>query len=168
MAVAFNAGDTLGRGDLDIFLTNSSGSATNAAEITFAIYYVDPGPPETEVLIGSDSRTPVNPAVGEYYASLMIPPSATVGTYRIRWTFKELVSSPYQQVVQEFAVVATGTITSITYTEAEQSMIDKLRLLLRDQCIGGEETVELDVDGEKIVVRLDDLWETLHDLNPPS
>lgn len=134
MAVAFTPGQEIVRGDLDIFLSNAQGNPTNAAEITYAIYYVDPGPPEVEVLIGSDARVPVNPAVGEYYAALMVPPGATVGNYRIRWTFRELVTSPLQQVVQEFAVVATGTVVAPSpYTAAEQEMIDTLRLLLRDQ-----------------------------------
>ena len=101
MGVAFTPGQLIGRGDLDIFLTNTYGNPSNAAELTFAIYWVDPGPPEVEVLIGGASRIPVNPAVGEYYASLMVPTSATPGEYRIRWTFKELTTSPLQQVVQD-------------------------------------------------------------------
>lgn len=163
MAIAFSPGQVTARGDLDIFLTNAQGNPSNAAEITYAIYYVDPGPPEVEVLIGSPTRIPVNPAVGEYYASLMVPPSATVGAYRIRWTFKEFINSPGQQVVQEWAVVASSALVAPTYTSAEQEMIDCLRVLLRDQCVGGEETVELDVGGERMVVRMDDLWETLQD-----
>jgi len=168
MAVAFQPGQEVVRGDLDIFLTNALGNPTNAAEITYALYYVDPGPPEAEVIIGSAARVPVNPAVGEYYAALMIPTAATVGTYRIRWTMRELINSPQTQVVQEFAVVSTTTLVATPYTTAEQEMIDTLRILLRDNCIGGEETVELDVDGEMMVVRLDDLWESLHDISPES
>lgn len=134
MAVAFTPGQITARGDLDIFLTNSQGNPSNAADITYAIYWVDPGPPEVEVLIGSASRVPVNPSVGEYYASLMVPSSATVGEYRIRWTFRELSTSPEQQVVQEFAVVDTGAITTTsTYSSSEQAMISSLRILLRDQ-----------------------------------
>ena len=34
MPVAFNLGQVLGRGDLDIFLTGSGGSPANAFEIT--------------------------------------------------------------------------------------------------------------------------------------
>lgn len=94
---------------------------------------MDPGPPEAEVLVGSAARTPVNPAVGEYYAALMVPPAATIGTYRIRWTFREFVASPQQQVVQEFAVVASSALAASVYSAAEQDMIDTLRLLLRDQ-----------------------------------
>jgi hypothetical protein len=44
--------------------------------------------------------------------------------------------------------------------------MDRLRLLLRDQCVGGEEEVELDVDGERMVVRMDDLWEVLQHNTP--
>jgi len=171
MAVVFTQGQITGRGDLDIFLQNAAGNPTNAAEITYAIYYVDPVYPtagEVEVLIPPDDRTPVNPAVGEYYASLLVPTSAVPGDYRIRWTIKETVSSPAQMVVQEWAVVAEGTIVGgVTYSASEQEMIDTLRMLLRDHCVGGEETVELDVNGERMVVRMDDLWETLQDSSQP-
>ena len=118
-----------------MYLQNSASNPCDAAEISFALYYVDPGPPEAEVLIGSSARVPAHPAVGEYYASLMIPPSANLGTYRIRWTFKEYVSSPAQQVVQEFAVVSNAVVVTPPYlnTPAKRDMVSKLRLLLRDQ-----------------------------------
>lgn len=134
MAIAFTPGQTLGRGDLDIFLQNCNGHPSNAADIYYALFYVDPGPPETEVLIGSDHRTPVNPQVGEYYASLMVPSNACAGSYRIRWYFRETVNSPLQMVVQEFAIVSTCQTTGVsTYTQCEQELINSLRILLRDQ-----------------------------------
>jgi hypothetical protein len=133
MSVAFKRSQVLGRGDLDIFLTNSSGNIANAAEITYALYYVDPAPPETEVLIGDPARIPENPSIGEYYASVRIPSTASYGTYRIRWSLKELVSSPVQTVVQEFAIVSGDVTLSVSMSAAEKQMVDKLRLLLRDQ-----------------------------------
>ena len=163
----FSPGQTLGRGFLDIFLTDPLGTPMNAAVITYAIYYVDPGPPETEVLIGSATRQPVNPQIGEYYAALMVPPSATDGTYRIRWTIQQYVNSTPQEVVQEWDVTMPDSIIQATnYSQCESQMIRSLRILLRDQCVGGEETVELDVDGERMVVRMDDLWETLNPILP--
>lgn len=134
MSVAFKQGDTIGRGDLDIFLSNANGNVANAYEIYFALYYVDPVS-TAEVLIGGDRRQPMNPSVGEYYAALAIPMSSTVGDYRIRWTFKEFASTPYQQVVQEFNVVGESVITSVDdrFTQCEKDMIHKLRILLRDQ-----------------------------------
>lgn len=133
MSVIFNRNQTLGRGDLDIFLTNSSGNVADAASITYALYYVDPTPPETEVLIGDPARVPENPSVGEYYASLKIPTSASYGTYRIRWTLKELVNSAEQTVVQEFEIVPSDVNAVMTMNAAEIEMVNKLRLLMRDQ-----------------------------------
>lgn len=163
MPVVFKKGETLGRGDLDIFLTNSQGNPANAAEITYEIFFVSPGPPETEVLIPPSNRTPVNPAVGEYYASLLVPQTANIGTYRVRWTFKEFVNSPQRQVVQEWAVVEESTILTPGFTQVQQDCINKLRILLRDNCVGGEELVELNVNGELMLVRLDELYEAIHE-----
>jgi hypothetical protein len=135
MGVVFNQGQLLGRSDLDLFLTNSSGNPTNAYAITYAIYCVDPITCD-EVLIGSAGRTPVNPQVGEYYAALQVPPNAAVGDYRIRWTVTEYAGAPEQMVVQEFGVVGQGTDTGSgggTYSQCESELISKLRFLLRDQ-----------------------------------
>jgi len=130
MSVVFKRGQTLSRGDLDIFLTNSSGNVANAAEITYAIYFVDQ---QVDVLIGDPARIPENPAVGEYYASLRIPATASFGTYRIKWSIKEFVNSQVQNIVQEFAVVNNESVLSYGMSNEMKSMVDKLRILLRDQ-----------------------------------
>lgn len=131
--MSFEAGADIVRGDLDIFLTNSNSNPQNAADISYALYQVLPGPPEVEMILGSDTRTPINPAVGEYYASLKIPASAVPGTYRIRWRFKQLENTPYQTVTQEFDVTAVGSTSIVSpYSQDEQAMIDRLRILCRD------------------------------------
>ena len=165
MAVAFYPGQEVGRGDLDIFIKDANNAPFNPAEITYSLYYLDPGPPEQEVLIGAADRDPVNPAVGEFYAALMVPADATIGTYRIRWTIREQVGTPLMQVVQEFAVIKSTDLAASPYSDVEQQLINTLRIMIRDNCIGGEETVELDVDGVVKVVRLDDLWEALQDIS---
>jgi hypothetical protein len=130
----FSPGYTLQRTDLNMFLVDSNDNPTNAYEISYALYFVDTDPVEVEVLIGSATRTPINPSVGEYYAALMIPPSAQEGLYRIRWVFKQYTTSPEQTVVQEFNVVAESSLlTTVVYNTAEREMIKKLRVLLRDQ-----------------------------------
>lgn len=133
MSTTFQTGQTLSRGDLDIFLTNASGTPENAYSISFAIYYVDPTT-GNEVLIGSGFRTPVNPAVGEYFAALQIPTTATAGDYRIRWSFREYAGSAQQQVVQEFSVVAvTCSTTPANYNTCVADLISKLRFMARDK-----------------------------------
>ncbi len=169
MAVAFTPGQVLGRGDLDIFLTNADGNPANAYSITYALYFVDPAT-QVEVLVGPSAHTPVNPSVGEYYAAIMVPTSAQPGTYRIRWTFQQYSSEPAQTVVQEWAVVATGTNTGNNTTQYSQCITDlvgKLRLLTRDNCLAGETQVEVMVNGVVRVVSLEDLFDAVGEMSPP-
>jgi hypothetical protein len=161
MAVAFKRNQILTRGDLDIFLTNSSGNVANASSISYALYFVDPGPPETDVLIGDPQRIPENPSIGEYYASVRIPTTATYGRYRIRWTLKEFVNSNAQTVVQEFEVVPENSVLGPEMSNGEKQMVYKLRMLLRDQCLAGEELVTVDADGEKITLPIEELYELI-------
>lgn len=130
-ATVFTTGQVLGQGDLDIFLTDSVGNPTNAYEITYAIYYVDPVS-GAEVLIGPAERAPVNPAVGEYYASLMIPNNATTGCYRIRWHFRETASSPQEGVVQSFVVEGESAVATDPYSDCMRNLINKMRHMTRD------------------------------------
>jgi len=132
MSTAFYKGQQLGRNGLDLYLSNSNGSPSNAAEISYAVYDFTTG---QEVLVGSPQRVPANPSVGEYYASIIIPLDANLGSYRIRWTFREMVGSPIQRVVQEFSVidqVTSGSQASPTYSAQEMDLIRRLRTLLRD------------------------------------
>jgi hypothetical protein len=133
MAVCFDQGQELTRGDLDIFLTYAAGNPTNAYSIVYSIFCVDATTCD-EILIGTADRTPVNPAVGEYYAALQVPPNAKAGTYRIRWNIRESAGAPVQQVVQEFCVVSTATASSgSTLSQCEQELVNKLRFMLRDR-----------------------------------
>ncbi len=133
MAVSFYRGQQLGRGDLNIFLTSSNGTPANAAEISYALFDFTTG---REALLGPPRRTPANPSVGEYFASLIIPLDANLGAYRIRWTFREVVGGPIQQVLQEFGVadkqlVGPETLPT-TFSLIETDLIRRLRILLRD------------------------------------
>jgi hypothetical protein len=130
MGVGFLRGQQLGRDDLNLFLTNSSGHPINAAEIYYAIYDFTTG---LEVLVGTPKRNPLNPTVGEYYASLIIPLDANLGDYRIRWVMREIVGGPLQTVVQEFNVRDRETAMPVCYSPLEIDLIGRLRMLLRDQ-----------------------------------
>lgn len=159
MSVAYFKGQQLGAEDLNIFLESSSGTPTNAAEISYALYDVTTG---QEALLGVPRRTPANPAVGHYYASVIIPLDANIGLYRVRWTFRETIGGPVHQALQEFEVIDKATTDTTLYTSCETDMMRRLRILLRDNCVGGEELIELDVDGEQMVVSIRELWESVH------
>jgi hypothetical protein len=129
MGVSFLRGQQLGRNDLNIFLTNGSNHPTNAAEITYALYDFTTG---MEVLVGPQKRIPANSAVGEYYASLIVPLDANIGSYRIRWTMREMVGSPLQTVLQEFEIRDRETKTPTCYSDTQTDLLRRLRILLRD------------------------------------
>lgn len=129
MATSFLRGQQLGRSDLNIFLTNSSGHPINAAEISYAIYDNTTG---QEVLVGPQRRIPVNSAVGEYFVSLVVPIDANIGDYRVRWAMREVVGGPIQSVVQEFNIQDREVATPNFFSIAQIDLLHKLRLMLRD------------------------------------
>jgi hypothetical protein len=140
MATTFYPGQTIGRTDLSIFLQDANSMPINAFEITYAVFFVDPGPPEVEVIIGPAARVPVNPTVGEYFGSLMVPSTAVAGTYRIRWSFRQFAGSPIQTVTQEFTIVADAEADALggstlhgPHSVGVTDLIHTLRVLLRDQ-----------------------------------
>jgi hypothetical protein len=139
MSTSFYRGQQLGRNDLNIYLVNAANTPVNAAEISYALYDFTTG---TEVLVGVPLRTPANPSVGEYFASIIVPLDANLGDYRVRWTFREIIGGPVQQVVQEFSVadkagLSTNSASMITggainATMIEYDLMGRLRILLRD------------------------------------
>lgn len=157
MSTTFLRGQQLGRADMNIYLDNNSGHPVNAAEISYAIYDFTTG---LEVLVGPPKRTPVNPAVGEYYASVIIPLDAQLGSYRVRWAFRETSGGPIQSVVQEFDVIDrnTSNVCLDDFSPIVTKLIGRLRKLLRDNCVAGEELVEVDVEGERFTLTMEELW----------
>ena len=129
MSVTFTRGQQLGREGLNIFLDNASGVPTNVQEITYALFDFTTG---LEVLLGPPRRVPANPSVGEYYVNVVIPLDANLGSYRIRWTFREFVGAPLQQVVQEFSIVDRPTEVTSRYSSQTADLVRRFRILCRD------------------------------------
>lgn len=136
MGVAFFKGQQLGRQDLNLFMTNANNTPTNAATIYYSLYDYTTG---SGVLVGPQQRQPVNPSIGEYYVSVVIPLDANLGNYRIKWTFQEVVGGPTQQVVQEFSVIdktsglgGEGRGEHGEHSHIMRDLSRRLRTLLRD------------------------------------
>ncbi len=135
MGVAFFRGQLVGRNDLNLYLTNANNTPTNAAIIWYALYDYTTG---MGVLVGPEKRNAVNPSMGEYYASVIIPLDANLGNYRVKWTFQEVVGGQTQQVVQEFSVIdkTTGLGGDGGPHEGRSHIMrglgERVRVLLRD------------------------------------
>ena len=119
------------RGDLSLFTNSKDGTPKDAAEISYSIFDFTTG---VEVLLSPANRTPMNPAIGEYYADFVVPPDANIGRYRIRWYFKEYLNTQEIEVVQDFSIVdnTTQVVTIPGITAIEFDLIRSLRILLRD------------------------------------
>ena len=161
MSFKLPRGAIMGPDDLSIALADADGCPTDVYSITYAIYDVSTG---VEVLLGPAQRIPVRRELGFYYASIKIPEDANLGQYRIRWTFQETQISPPNTVVEEFTIAVPEAFLEDLYTPLQADMIRRLRILLRDNCLGEEEVIEVDAGGVLIKVTMGDLWELLHDV----
>lgn len=128
MSVAFFKGQQLGPEDLHVFIENSSGTPTNAAEIYYTLYDFTTG---REALLGAPRRSPANPEVGKYYVSVIIPLDANIGKYRVRWVFRETLGGPIHEALQEFEVIDKSVVAP-GMGDCEADLVRRLRVLLRD------------------------------------
>lgn len=129
MAIKLPQGKILGPDDLSISLTDVDGCPTDVYEISYALYDVTTG---LEVLLGPAQRTPIRKELGTYYASLKIPEDANLGTYRIRWTFRETTTSPQNMVFEDFTVATPEVSILDLYTPIQVDLLRRLRILTRD------------------------------------
>jgi hypothetical protein len=129
MAVAFMRGTTTGPNDLLITVRDSSSALIDPYSLTYAVFDYTTG---VEVLIGSPVNTPLQISTGNYYADVVIAADANIGLWRIRWTIQETAVSPVYQSVQEFQVVGSNVVTSVTGDVNFDALIHSLRIILRD------------------------------------
>jgi hypothetical protein len=129
MAVAFQAGTTTGPSDLNITVRDSGGNLIDPFKLIYAVYDATTG---VEVLIGSPVNTPVRMGIGQFYAEVLIPADGNIGDWRIRWTIQETSISPVYQSVQPFNVIGNFAIASFTGNSVQDTLINSLRIILRD------------------------------------
>ena len=127
--VVYTPGQSLNAGDLFLCTRNHLGNFCDPYLIHYEIYQRVAG---LDVLISPSMQLPIKASVGTYYANYYIPANAMPGDYYIRWRFKETPHSIENSAVQEFAVVNGSTIIESPYTTTAQTLIRKLRFLLRD------------------------------------
>ena len=102
MSVTFFKGQQLQATDLKITIRNQSGVPVDPYYIRYSLFDYTTG---IEVLIGNPDQIPATTGVGQYYVGATIPLDANIGDWIVRWNFRETVTSPLIEVVQEFTVV---------------------------------------------------------------
>jgi len=129
MSVVFYRGTALGPNDANIKIETANGEAIDPFEINYSIFDKTNG---TEILLPPANRTPVRKDVGVYYSDWVIPNDSNLGTYVIRWNFREYSDSVFVSQPTEIAVVGLASKININFTQIENFYIKKLRCMLRD------------------------------------
>ena len=161
MAVAFMRGSTTGLSDLTITVRDSSNNLIDPYRLEYAIFDYTTG---IEVLIGSPVSTPLRISLGEFYADVVIAADANIGLWRIRWTIQETSVSVVYQSVQEFQVVGSGIITSVTGDANFDALVHSLRIILRDNnpdrnySVDGKEKIRIRLESKEYELSLEDLY----------
>lgn len=158
MAVAFPRGHIMGPDDLTINLVDDDGQPKDPYEITYALYDATG---DVDVIIGDSERKPIRKEIGFYYAKFQVPQDANLGLYRIRWRFREESGGPLHEVMEEFEVKEQEAFQEEIYGQNVANMIGRLRKMLRDNCLDGEEKVRVKAYDEVMEVKLKDLYELL-------
>jgi hypothetical protein len=129
MAVVFHPGQSLGQDDLKISIRDSGGQYVDPFYIRYMLFDNTTG---SEILIGPPDRIPATTGVGQYYVNATLPLDANIGDWVVRWNFRETATSPLVQVAQEFGLVKTEVMTSVTNSLPGDVLVRRLRILLRD------------------------------------
>lgn len=128
MSVCIQRGQSTGPDDLTIFVQNG-GSPVTPYSLTFSVYDRTSG---SEVLFGTARQDAVEAAPGQYYAAIVIPVSANIGEWVIKWYIQETPAS--SEIVQflKFGVVSENYTSDLGLTDNEQTLLNMLRIVLRD------------------------------------
>lgn len=128
----FKRGQELTRSNgLNLFLKTKSGTPINGTDVYYNVYDYTTG---SEVLMSPENRKPINPAIGEYYAPLIIPRNSNIGNMRLRWFFREKPGARQCEILQTFSVVLdeVNLVNLPGATVETSALINSLRILLRD------------------------------------
>lgn len=111
----FKRGYIFQRGDLPLFITDSSGNATNPYKVTFTLYYRAGNSP-CELQVGPIDRTPVQAKIGEYYVSGVAGECGQPGQWYVEWKYQESFGSQWVTDKMGFSVFETTQFAPVTYT----------------------------------------------------
>jgi hypothetical protein len=162
MAVAFYQGQALTATDLKIVIRNVSGVPVDPYYIRYSLFDYTTG---IDVLIGVPNRIPATTGVGQYYVDAVIPLDSNIGDWIVRWNFNETPTSPLVEVAQDFNVVGADVKTEIAQTTAQDVLLRRLRIILRDNnpdrnySVDGKEKIEVKAGDKKFILSIEELWE---------
>jgi hypothetical protein len=111
----FRWGHVFQRGDLPLYITDSSGNPLDPYSVKFTLLYLPrkqyqdrPAVPNHALVAGACSRNPVQAAIGEYYATGCAGESGQTGQWFVRWIVQEYSQGPLLEDQFGFEVFDTA------------------------------------------------------------
>lgn len=102
MAISYERGDTLGPKDLYVIIRNNSNEYVDVEEVSYEIFFLDDcGQMPMESM---QENEVIRFGIGQYYAPVVVPTDAPVGTYIIRWDIKKDADTNRYAVENKFNV----------------------------------------------------------------
>jgi hypothetical protein len=121
-------GQTLTKDDLNVYFY-VGGSLSDPYWVTYTLYDSTSG---TDEIIGLPERIPIKFGAGSYFAQWTVPDDEPVGVHKIRWRYKESVTSVEKQDIEEFQIIPLCAGVGIVYPVEIMYLIQHLRNKLRD------------------------------------
>ena len=157
-------GQTLEKSDLNVYFY-VSGNLSDPYWVTYTLYDSTSG---TDEVIGLPERIPLKFGTGSYFAPWTVPDDEPVGVHKIRWKYKESATSLTKEDVEEFQIIPLCSGVEFVYPVQIMYLIQHLRNKLRDinpdrdYSIAGEEKITVLVDGEEIILTIQELYEIIY------
>ena len=157
-------GQTLTKENLNVFFY-TDGTLSDPFSVTYTLYDSTTG---TDQVIGLPDRTPIKFTTGTYYAPWSVPEDEPTGAHKITWKFKQSSTSDIKTETEQFDVLPECAALVKQYPDGVKYLIKQLRIKLRDinpdrdYSIGGEELITLDVDGEEIIIPIEEFYNIIY------
>lgn len=128
MSISLQRGQSAGPNDLTLFVQNA-GTPVDPFSVTYSIYDTSGTVP---VLFGAPNLIPTRVDVGSFYVPFVVPLSANVGDWVVKWYVQETNATPIIEQFLRFGVVAEKFASSLNLSQAELDLLGLIRVVLRD------------------------------------
>jgi hypothetical protein len=117
MSVVYQRGQELSESDLRIQFNDANGDPITTLEVRYSIYFDHDG----EWLSLGDTAYHTTPTAsetdGKYWIDWMVPTGAAIGTYQVRWDYREDDEHMWKQSRTNFSVIRYRTTSPVRTAE---------------------------------------------------
>jgi hypothetical protein len=128
MGVCLQRGQSAGPEDLTVYIQRD-GLPVTPYSLVYTVYDRTSG---SEVQYGDARQTALESSPGNFYAPVVIPLSANIGEWVIKWFIQETDTSTEITQFLKFGVVSENFTSDLDLSDCEKELLSMLRTVLRD------------------------------------